>query len=67
MTIIIDLSYLDEIRDICDSADDKPVIEAYKYYKPREKQLGKKEQIYLKMLEKEIKERNIKIESESEE
>ena len=58
---VIDLSYLDEIREICDSANDEPIIEAYKYYKPREQHLGKKEQVYLKMLETEIKERNIKI------
>lgn len=61
MTRIIDLSWLNEIRDICDKADNKPVIEAYKYYKPRENHLGKKEKIYLEMLEKEIKERNIQI------
>lgn len=58
---IIDLSYLNEIRDITDSADDNKVIEAYKYYKAREKHLGKKEQYYLQCLEKEIKERNLKV------
>lgn len=59
MKRIIDLSWLNEIRDICDKKDNKPVIEAYKYYKPREYHLGKKEKVYLEMLEKEIKERNI--------
>lgn len=58
---IIDLSYLNEIRDVCDKADSKPIIEAYKYYKPKEYHLGKKEKIYLQMLEKEIKERNLQI------
>lgn len=56
---VIDLSWLDEIRDICDSADDNKVINAYKYYKPREKTLGQKEKYYLQMLEKELKEREI--------
>ncbi len=58
---VIDLSYLDEFRDVCDSADDKPIIEAYKYYKPRENHLGKKEMIYLQMLEKEVRERKLQI------
>lgn len=58
--VVIDLSFLDEIRDIVDSADDNKVIKAYEYYKEREKQLGKKEQYYLQCLEKEMKERNLK-------
>ena len=58
---VIDLSYLDEFRDVCDSADDKPIIEAYKYYKPREANLGSKEKVYLQMLEKEVRERNLQV------
>ena len=61
MAKIIDLSFLNEMRDVCDSADDKPIVEAYKYYKPREFHLGEKETIYLKMLEKEVRERNLQI------
>lgn len=56
---VIDLSYLNEIREITDSADDNKVKEAYEYYKIREKKLGEKEKYYLKCLEKEIKERKI--------
>lgn len=59
---VIDLSWLNDIRDICDSLDNEPIIKAYKYYKPREYHLGKKEKVYLDMLEKEVKERNLKIE-----
>jgi hypothetical protein len=60
MSKIIDLSFLDEIRDVTDSADDNKVIEAYEYYKTRERHLGKKEQYYLQCLEKEMRERNLK-------
>lgn len=62
MAYVIDLGYLKEIRDITDSADDNKVIDAYKYYKTKEKELrklDKKETYFLKCLEKEIKERNI--------
>ena len=58
---VIDLTWLDECRDVCDSADDKPIIEAYRYYKPRESNLSKRETVYLQMLEKEIRERNLQI------
>lgn len=58
---VVDLTWLDEYRDVCDSADDKPIIEAYKYYKPREHCLGNKEKVYLQMLEKEVKERKLQI------
>ena len=59
MSKIIDLSFLDEIRDIIDSADDNKVKEAYKYYKVREKYLGNKEQYYLQCLTKEMKDRGL--------
>ena len=57
--IVIDLSYLDEIREVTDSADDELVRKTYEYYKTRELHLGKKEKYFLQCLEKEIKERNI--------
>lgn len=59
--VVIDLSYLDEIRDICDSADDNKVINAYKNYKAREKELDKKGKYFLMCLEKELEERGIEI------
>lgn len=58
---VIDLSWLDECRDVCDSANNEPIIKAYKYYKPREYHLNNKEKVYLQMLEKEVRERNLQI------
>lgn len=55
----IDLSFLDEIREVTDSADDELVKTTYEYYKTRERKLGQKEKYYLQCLEKEIAERKI--------